>query len=163
MQLLSEIYSQYKNGLFSLALSICGNRTEAEDAIHNAFLKLTKLSNFETVNNPVAYVFKAVKHASVDLHRQRQKKQAISESLFVTLADVEMPGRQLDVIEQKLMIQNSIDQLNEKQKELIILKVFSGLTFEDISKIRDEPISTISSRYQKTLKELKKNMEALAL
>ena len=49
---LDEIYEEYRQGFFSLALSITRSAAEAEDAVHDAFVKLASKS-FDIKGKPV--------------------------------------------------------------------------------------------------------------
>ena len=161
MENLSEIYSQYKQGLFSLALSVLKNSAEAEDAVHDAFMKLTR-KNFSPKGDSVSYVFATVRNAALD--RLRKKKRIVDAPDFIfdeEQSREEKPGRSLMEEERNFIIRKEIEKLDDPQREVIVLKLFSGLTFEQIAEIRDEPLSTVSSRYARTLKSLKHKMETL--
>ena len=161
MENLSEIYTQHKQGLFSLAVSVTRNSAEAEDAVQDAFMKLAK-KNIVPKGDPVSYVYATVRNAALD--RLRKKKRIVDVPEFVfdeEKSNEPKPGIELQEQERNFIIRKEIEKLDEPQKEVIIMKLFSGLTFEQISEILQEPLSTVSSRYARTLKSLKYRMEAL--
>ncbi len=161
MDNLSEIYHQHKQGLFSLALSVTRNRAEAEDAVQDAFMKLARKEITPSGDN-VAYVFATVRNASLDRLRKRKRIVDAPEFIFDAEKSKEpKPGIELIEQERNFIIRKEIEKLEEPQREVIMLKLFSGLTFEQISEILQEPLSTVSSRYSRTLKSLKSKMEAL--
>ena len=53
----------------------------------------------------------------------------------------------------------AVEQLPDAQRETIVMKVFGGLTFQEIADTQGEPLSTVSSRYQRGLARLKTQME----
>ena len=63
--------------------------------------------------------------------------------------------------ERNFIIRKEIESLDEPQREVVMMKLYGGLTFEQIAQVREEPLSTVSSRYARTLKNLKSKMEAL--
>ena len=161
MENLSQIYSQYKQGLFSLALSVLKSSAEAEDAVHDAFMKLAR-KNVTPKGDSVSYVFATVRNAALD--RLRKKKRVVDAPDFVfedEMSREEKPGSSLMERERNFIIRKEIEKLDDPNKEVILLKLFSGLTFEQIAEIRNEPLSTVSSRYARTLKSLKYKMETL--
>ena len=158
---LAEIYEENKQGLFSLALSVTRNRAEAEDSVHDAFMKLSK-KDIEPSGNPVSYVYATVRNAALDRLRKRKKVVDVPEFVFDDERSKEpRPGSELAEEERNFIIRKEIEKLKDPQKEVVVMKLFSGLTFEQISEILDEPLSTVSSRYARTLKSLKHKVEAL--
>lgn len=144
-----------------MALSVTRNRAEAEDAVQDAFMKLTR-KNITPKGDPVSYVFATVKNAALDRIRKRKRIVDVPEFIFDDERSKEpKPGVDLQEQERNFIIRKEIEKLEEPQREVIMLKLFSGLTFEQISEIRQEPLSTVSSRYARTLKSLKHRMEAL--
>ena len=141
-----------------MALSVTRNRAEAEDAVQDAFMKLTR-KNITPKGDPVSYVFATVKNAALD--RIRKRKRIVDVPEFIFDDEEPKPGVDLQEQERNFIIRKEIEKLEEPQREVIMLKLFSGLTFEQISEIRQEPLSTVSSRYARTLKSLKHRMEAL--
>ena len=161
MENLSEIYTQHKQGLFSLAVSVTRNSAEAEDAVQDAFMKLAK-KNIVPKGDPVSYVYATVRNAALD--RLRKKKRIVDVPEFVfdeEKSNDPKPGIELQEQERNFIIRKEIEKLDEPQREVIVMKLFSGLTFEQIAEILKEPLSTVSSRYARTLKSLKYRMEAL--
>ena len=161
MENLSQIYTEHKQGLFSLALSVTRNRAEAEDSVQDAFMKLAK-KNITPKGDPVSYVYATVRNAALDRIRKRKRIVDVPEFVFEDERSNEpKPGVSLQEQERNFIIRKEIEKLDEPQREVIIMKLFSGLTFEQISEILDQPLSTVSSRYARTLKSLKNRMEAL--
>ncbi|NQZ58933.1 MAG: sigma-70 family RNA polymerase sigma factor, partial [Lentisphaeraceae bacterium] len=158
---LAEIYKEYRQGFFSLAMSVTRNAAEAEDAVHDAFVKLAS-KDIQIKGKAVPYVFAVVRNAALDRLRKRKKIVDVPEFIFdEQLSEEKAPGLSLQERERDFIIRKELEKLDEPQREVIILKLFSGLTFEEISEITGEPLSTVSSRYARTLKSLKYKMESL--
>ena len=158
---LAEIYKEYRQGFFSLAMSVTRNAAEAEDAVHDAFVKLAS-KDIQIKGQAVPYVFAVVRNAALDRLRKRKKIVDVPEFIFdEQLSEEKAPGLSLQERERDFIIRKELEKLDEPQREVIILKLFSGLTFEEISEITGEPLSTVSSRYARTLKSLKYKMESL--
>src|SRR4051795_7972904 len=71
---LEDIYARHRQGLFTLALSITRCAARAEDAVHDAFVRLCRRRSVSAPVNgtgtasqpdPVAYVFASVRNAAV--------------------------------------------------------------------------------------------------
>src|SRR5262249_58110837 len=49
-------------------------------------------------------------------------------------------------MENRLAVQKALGHLPEDQREVVVLKVFQSLKFEEIAEIQGSPVSTVSSR-----------------
>lgn len=161
MEKLADIYVQHKQGLFSLALSILRSAAEAEDAVHDAFVKLTK-KDISDKGEPVAYVYATVRNTALDRLRRKKKIVDLPEFIFEDKKSQEaLPGKSLQERERNFIVRKEIENLDDPQREVVMMKLYGGLTFEQISEALNEPLSTVSSRYARTLKSMKSKMEAL--
>lgn len=160
--LLEQVYRDHRQGLFSLALSIVGCEQLAEDAIHEAFVSLYRRAPIEC--EPVAYVFTTVRNASVDQTRRRRRFEQANESLFNGYvpppASKEDNGHNgiLDR-ERDQLLRRSIDTLPVAQRELIVMKAFAQLTFDQIGQILGEPMKTVATRYRRALQKLESELK----
>ena len=64
-----------------------------------------------------------------------------------------------DKVEIKIDLYNAIDELEDKYKDLVILRYFDDLKIEEISKRLDRPINTIKTHLRKALKDMKKMLK----
>ena len=161
MSQLADIYRDNRQGLFSLALSITKNSSDAEDAIHDAFLRISK-KDLDQISDPTAYTFMSVRNASYDKCRRRKKLVSDPENIFaVQEAADSAPERRLLSAERNALLETALNQLSESEKDIIVMKMYSNLTFEQIANVCNEPLPTISSRYRRSLKKLKSKMETL--
>ncbi|MGL5243714.1 MAG: sigma-70 family RNA polymerase sigma factor, partial [Sarcina sp.] len=71
------------------------------------------------------------------------------------IKDVPCKAQDLD---QKIYIWQAIDSLEDKLKEIIILKYFDDLTVNEISKVLDSPIGTVKTHLNKALIKLRSFM-----
>ena len=150
-QPLEAIYRQYRQGLFSLAMAITSNAMAAEDAIHDAFARMCRAGSLFSV----AYVFAAVRNASRDQLRRRRNTAELTESIF---DNQPTPERAALTDETCQIIRQEIDSLEPDQREVIIMKVYSELTFDQIAQALGEPLQTVASRYRRAMQKLKSQL-----
>jgi len=146
---LKELFASQNKHLFIAALAITRNRASAEDCVHDALLAVaeveTKLDDLE------AYLFRVVRNKA--LHRVNQ------------VARYENTGEEQDYIvsESKSLESNTlIDQVKQhiefldmNYQQVLIMKLFTDLTFNEIAKITENPPNTIASWYRRGLTQLK--------
>lgn len=176
-QQLEAIYKEHRQGLFTTALSITRQADRAEDAIHDAFARLCRASTRQA-DDLVAYAYRAVRNAAIDIIRKRtelsvdlsQQDGAFGPSLnrtnavsFFAYTRQEGMNREDDLVrdESNELIRQAIEALPDAQREVLVMKLYAGLTFDQISKALDEPLSTVASRYRRSLDKLKEDLATL--
>lgn len=161
---LDRLYREHRKGLFTLALAITRDAGQAEDAVHEAFTRLCRRT-YHPNGDAASYIYAAVRNAARDQIRQRrcgasstQRSSIFKES--IALADPDAaPDRATLEAERDRMLRQAIEQLAEDQREVVVMKLFGNLTFEQIAKAIGSPLSTINSRYRRALEELEKALE----
>jgi len=152
---IEQIYRLHRKGLFTLALSITRHPESAEDAVHDAIVRLCRSSKSPT-GDPVAYVFAAVRNAAVD-----QKRKAGSVSIFDLPEPSTEPTSAVDDFERDRMVADAIQQLPEDQSGAVVLHLYSGLTFQQVAEVLDVPLQTVASRYRRGLAKLRELLASL--
>lgn len=152
---IEQIYRQHRKGLFTLALSITGRTDSAEDAVHEAIVRLCRSGKSPT-GDPVAYVFAAVRNAAVD-----QKRRRGSVSIFDLAEPSQEAGSELEDMERIRLVASAVDDLPDDQREAVIMHVYTGLTFQQAAEALDVPLQTLASRYRRALAKLREQLVSL--
>lgn len=154
---LEQIYRQHRQALFSLALTITGCAGLAEDAVHEAFVRLCGLQE-QPSGRLVAYVFAAVRNAAVDCCRRIRRERTVVETLF---ADATTPSPlATDAANGELAerLRREIDLLDESTRAIIVMKIFGELTFDEIGSVLNTPAATVATRYRRTMMTLEERL-----
>lgn len=157
-QALEQLYLEHKQGLFSVAVNITRRADLAEDAIHTAFARICNRMD-DLDGDLTAYVYTAVRNAAIDIHRMKKHALPIEESIYVP--DREKQDRPDQIIagnEHQTILRELVEELPEDQREIIIMKHYTGLTFRQIAQALDQPLATVASRYRRTLDKLKSKL-----
>lgn len=158
---LEDIYRQHRRGLVGLARSVAGCDAAAEDAVHDAIARMVRLAE-PPDGDATAYAYRAVRNAAVDQVRRRAANPAppVEPERAGLFAD---PGptaeAALEQAERDRHLADAVEALDGPQREVVLMKVFAGLTFAQISTVTGEPVSTLSARYQRALARLKQTLE----
>lgn len=127
----------------------------AEDAIQAGFANLCRveLNQIEDLNS---YVFASVRNAARDALRQDRRSKALQQSIFEQHSTTEPEAPADDVVndERNQRLRQVIDSLPANEREVIVLKIYSGLTFDAIGRVVNQPAKTVASRYRRTLIKL---------
>ncbi|MEX2214065.1 MAG: sigma-70 family RNA polymerase sigma factor [Phycisphaeraceae bacterium] len=180
---LEAIYRDHRQGLFTVALSITRKPDRAEDAIHDAFARLCRAGTSPT-GDPVAYAYAAVRNAAIDITRKRQEmsidapagsegpnpmnplkhRDARTNISIYNGHDPSLAGSDQAAManEKEQIIRKAVDELPQPQRDVLIMKLYAGLTFDQIALASNEPLSTVASRYRRALDKLKEQLAPIA-
>ena len=148
---LESVYRRCRERLFRVAWLILRDRSLGEDAVHTAFVKLATLAS--EPENVDAYVMRVVRNAAIDIQRQRVQKH--TDPLFDQVDSADEAAA-----ERHAILDETLRALKENEREVVELKLRVGLTFHEISDLLQEPLSTVSSRYQRTIARIRRENEA---
>ncbi len=154
---LEQVYRQHRQALFSLALTITGCAGLAEDAVHEAFVRLCGMQEPPS-GRLTAYVFAAVRNAAVDCCRRAKRERIVAETLF---ADEGTSGTSaVDEARGELAarLRREIELLDESAREIMVMKIFGELTFDEIGSVLNTPAATVATRYRRTLMTLEERL-----
>ena len=159
----ANIYEENRQALFTLALSITGCKSSAEDCVQQAFAQLY-LKKLRLTRDPVAYVYRCVRNAAVDARRKNATDKRIRESVFNGFVpprqnSLDNPDDSVLTAERDQVIRQAIDQLPDSARQIVLLKTFSDLTFKQIGKVLEIPEKTAASQYRRALVKLKEKLK----
>lgn len=156
------IYRLYQKRVFSVALNFFGgDRDKAADVAQQVFLKIyTRVSDFRGDAELTTWIYRITVNACID--EQRKNRRFFGLTDFFNLADTKMkPEEKLQRKEIAHEISAVIAALKPKYRLPILLKYSEGLSYEEIAKILDCSIGTISSRLNRGHKMLAQKLKHL--
>ena len=106
--------------------------------------------------NMKAYLFQSVRNAALDIKRNNSRQPISSFSFFEDEpSDNHSPVELAELKDQRRKIKMVIDELAEPDREIVLLKIYSGFTFERIGEITQTSANTIATRYRRLLEKMK--------
>lgn len=145
------LYRQHGPALLLFATAIVGERSRAQDAVHEVFLKLIEDRNLQRAENKKAYVFACVRNALLNEARKLQRDVALEPDA----AWFSMP--QQDFAEE-LSLRSALVALPDDQRQIVILHIWGELTFLEIAGLLDLSPNTAASRYRYALVRLRESL-----
>ena len=132
------------------------DRAVAEDVVQASFLRLA--SQPQPPTNVKAWLFTAVRNAAISEHRQRQRRSRREQAVSLDRPDW-FESNAGDLIDAKTA-QEALARLPEPQREIILLRIWGGLSLPEAADVLGEPVSTLFSRYRAGLATLRQRMES---
>ena len=149
-----QIYLEYKGLMFHVAYEILHNEQDAEDAVHQAFVKIAE--NIKKIDAPVcpkthSYVVTIVEHQAIDQYRRLQKHPSVEliEEIQGTNAHYEGDND----------LTKCILKLPARYREMILLRYHHGYTVREIAEIMGLSLQAAIKLDQRAKNKLKKLCE----
>jgi RNA polymerase sigma-70 factor (ECF subfamily) len=128
--------------------------SDARDAVQEAFVRL--LRREKAPQNMLAWLYRTVRSAAFDglrsARRRRREQQVVAERTFWFET---RPDDAMDAV----AAQTALAAVPEEQREVIVLRLWSGLSLAEIAEVCGAPISTVFSRYRAASAEVRRQLE----
>jgi RNA polymerase sigma-70 factor (ECF subfamily) len=136
------IVTRYQKGLFNVALRMLGNYEDARDATQTAFIKAYEhLDSFDPEQRFFGWVYRILKNECLNVLRARRPSEPVS---------LELPARQggdpVEARERHQAIQAALLALPVEYREVVVLRHFTDLSYDDIAATLGVPAKTVKSR-----------------
>lgn len=130
---------QWERPIYNFIVRMIGDRDEAMDLCQEAFMKAYReLNTLKDLDRFSAWLYRIAHNTCYSKLRKDQGKT------FVELEPETRAAR--TPIESRLAVEKALQRLPEEQREVVILKIFQNLKFEEIAAIQGAPVSTVKSR-----------------
>ena len=136
------IVSRYQRGLFNVACRMLGNYEDARDATQTAFVKAYEhLDSFDPNQRFFTWLFRILKNECLNILRARRPSEPVSLDLPA--------GRGTDPVEVRerhRAVQAALLTLSMEYREVVVLRHFTDLSYEEIAVTLGIPATKVKSR-----------------
>ena len=137
------LVERYHRPLFRVAARFLGDRDQAQDVTQTAFLKAYQaLATCDRGRRFFSWIYRIVVNECLNTLRARRPTQALHESMAA-------PGTEADPIEAdetRQRVRRALLQLPEAQRDVIVLRHFTELSYGQIAVALGIPEKTVKSR-----------------
>jgi len=127
----------------------------AEDVVQEVFVRL--LSQGRAPDHVKSWLFRSVRNAAIGRVRS-QKRRCKYEGQRAADRQAWFEGRPDDLLD-AAAAQSALLALPDEQREVIVLRIWAGMTLQEASQVTGQPVSTLFSRYRAGLAALRETME----
>jgi RNA polymerase sigma-70 factor (ECF subfamily) len=163
--------SEYVDGLYSYALVLSRDRTEAEDLVQETCLRAIRaMGSLRPDSNAKGWLVTILRNIWFNQLRQRRTVREVVElDLHVDDANRAADSRKdphatyVSNIEQE-QVRTAIQQLPVEFREVIILREYEDLSYQEIAAVLECPLGTVMSRLARARSKLRDllSVESLA-
>jgi len=150
---LDEIYSLHADVCFSVALHVLRNPDDAEDCVHDVFVRVWQRRD---AYNPErgslrSFLIACVRNEALGRRRSEERHRAIEERQASREGSVEIEI--VDHVE-AARVHRALEALPPEQRKALELAYFKGLTHREIAESLGEPLGTVKSRLALALQRM---------
>lgn len=163
-QCFEVLLSKYKTKVFTTIYLIVKDRSVAEDLFQEVMIKVVRMIRSGKYNEEgkfLPWVVRIARNLAIDHFRKVQRNPIQHESedydIFNTIPRSEGSAEDKIISEENTRyVKELIQQLPDKQREVLIMRSYADLSFKEIASLTDVSINTALGRMRYALLNLKK-------
>jgi RNA polymerase sigma-70 factor (sigma-E family) len=154
--LVGALFRAHAVGLVRTAVLLLGDQASAEDVVQDVFARLQRSpERLRTANNPVPYLRMAVVNGCRSVHRSRRRA-------FLLRVPHEPPVWSAEAAvlagEDRRAVLAAVSRLSGRQREVLVLRYYTGLTDQEIAAALQVSRGTVSSTMSRALGALAREL-----
>jgi RNA polymerase sigma-70 factor, ECF subfamily len=137
------LVTRYQRVLFVIAFRLTGNYEDARDATQNAFVRAyERLDTYDPSRRFFSWLYRIAINESLNLRRAHKPHEPITTSLESGRSTDEG----LEAADASRRVQQALMKLTEEQRQVVVLRHFAELSYEEIGEALRIPEKTVKSR-----------------
>lgn len=138
--------------LVRLAITITRSQHDAEDAVQASLVRVSLSPELLlSAQQPWHYLLQMVRNQALQILRKRKHTQTLSGTYEMLTY---CPVNQLEQRETYQAVWRALAKLPAEQSEIVVLKIWEQMTFQQIAVTLSLPLATVASRYRYALEKL---------
>ena len=164
----AELAMPYMDALYSAALRMTRNPSDAEDLVQETYLRAYRgFPGFQDGTNLKAWLYKILTNTFINIYRAKKRRPEQVDLddtedfyLYRKLGGLEAVESQrtpeTEVLDQmpEAVVKDALEALPEQFRMAVLLADVEGFSYKEIAEITDVPIGTVMSRLHRGRKQL---------
>jgi RNA polymerase sigma-70 factor, ECF subfamily len=152
----------FMDGLYGYAMAITRNRTDAEDLVQETYLRaIPRMGSLRVESNVKSWLFTILRNIYLNqLRRRRIAPQILEMDADEQTANIVVETsrdpleRYVRKTEREWVIE-ALEKLPSEFREIVVLREYQDLTYQEIAGILDCPVGTVMSRLARARSRLR--------
>ena len=164
-QALRKLYDRFNKILFGMIYKILRNKEESEDLLQEIFVKIWNKADQFDPSRGSAYSFIATlaRNRAIDRTRSRAFKNRRKDDYVINDDEYSFnlstenpnPEEKIEITERAVGVRKALAQLNEKERQVLYISYFEGLSQTEIADKIDIPLGTVKYRMRQGMIKLR--------
>lgn len=152
-----DLYLSTRPAVYCMILSIVKNPSVAEDLMQDTYLIVKKsVESYQPQQKPMAWLYTIARNLCYMELRSKRYTLLEEEQLLALPAKEEQESQALD----RMVLEKAMQVLDEQGREIVLLHVVSGMKFREIASVLHQPLGSVLSKYNRSIKKLQKAIKA---
>ena len=162
-----ELVRKYRARVYSLALHLTGQASDADDITQDAFLKAYhKLPEFEGRSEFFTWIYRITLHRALNAKRDRKRRRAVplDDPRLVAAVAVDAEGdpeRAAQLRDRYRALLEAFDQLTPLLQTTVVLTTLQGLSYKEAAVVLDTSEGTIAWRIHEARRKMSAYLQSL--
>lgn len=154
------LFARHRRGVRAYAQTILRDAALAEDVTQACFLELVRRAGeLETRQRVAGWLYRVARNRAIDLQRHRRFDVLAGDAVVAAAREQEdVAPSAADVVmndERGRDVMMALDQLPENERDVLMLRYFSGLAFRDVAVAVGRPLGTVLWQAQRGLRRMR--------
>jgi len=159
---LRRLYDEHAQPLYAFILNLTRNEADTRDLFQEVFVKLARNPDLLAgVRSERAFLIRLAHNAAIDLMRRHGTRDKTREQFAAEKISLFAPTNEPDEELFRAELSVALAELPAEQRAVMHLKLWEGLTFEQIAATLEIPPNTAASRYRYGLDKLRNRLRLL--
>lgn len=164
------LVDRYAQSLYRLAYSMIGSAADAEDVLQETFAGAYRnLRGFQERSSVKTWLSRIlVRQAAGSLRSRKTRRVRMTQSIDQQPAADRSADPAMGVessaegVTRRIDIAAALQTLSREHREVVVLREFEGLSYEEIAEVLDVPRGTVDSRLSRARRELQQRLKDYA-
>ncbi len=154
MEAMRVLYEETNSAIYGFAYSILKNPQDAQDVLQDTFLHIhSYAARYKCQGKPMAWILKITRNLALMKIRDMKKTDYLDgEENYTDFSSYCFTEQSED----RMILEKVLLGLGEEDRQILVLHAISGLKHREIAVIMDMNLSTVLSRYNRTIKKVRK-------
>lgn len=164
-----QLVADNEKRVYNLCRRLAGNPEDGAELAQEAFLNAWRgLASFQGDSSFSTWLYRLASNACIDLLRKRKRRQ--ERENFCSLDDEEAgwlepaapgagPEEELERKERRQALERELRALPDHQREILVMRDVSGLSYQEIGELLSLDLGTVKSRLARARLALKKRLQ----
>ena len=147
---LSVVYDSMSRMIFSVALAVTGSVADAEDVLQDTMIGIVRSAHtYQKGTNARAWILAMARNRAINMVNRRKHTVPLEEITDFPDPASREPSNHISALE-------LLRPLSEKDRQIVLLRLYQELSFEEIAAAMGITLSAAQKRYQRAIHKLKK-------
>jgi len=159
---IERLYDQHAQPLYAFLLNLTRDEADTRDLLQEVFVKIARDPQLlHGIREERAFLIRLAHNAAIDLIRRRGTRERTRENFAAETVSPFAPASDPDEETFRNNLAGALAELPAEQRAVAHLKLWEGLTFEQIAAALEIPPNTAASRYRYALDKMRERLRPL--